>query len=317
MDDLTPVRDLAADPAAPTDRARATARARLQNAIGEETRGGRSALARHRPLSRRLVFRAAIAATGAAAVAGTTFAAVRGGGGTGGAGAPRLTTLSAAQVLRRAAERSRSDSADLPVPRNDQYLYAKEVSHRTWRKDGKVERLIDEYWLSVDGSKSSRYSYNGRIHVIPPLTRHQTQVPPVQYAKLKRWPTDPDELLKWFRQGRKGAPGIEEDRIAYTVACSLLRGPRVMPPGLQAAAFEAVAKLPAVVIDHDEVDALGRHGIEISYPGLSFSFVFDPDTYAYLGMLQYGETSSGRRYWQVKGLVKEAVVDRPGERPAR
>lgn len=36
-----------------------------------------------------------------------------------------------------------------------------------------------------------------------------------------------------------------------------LRGPRVPPPGLRAAAFEAIAKMPAVRIDHDHVDALG------------------------------------------------------------
>ncbi|WP_406172514.1 hypothetical protein [Streptomyces sp. NBC_00996] len=74
-----------------------------------------------------------------------------------------------------------------------------------------------------------------------------------------------------------------------------MRGPRVMPPGLQAAAFEAVAKLPRIKIVDDEVDALGRHGIGISYPKMPFGLVFDRDTYAYLGLAR-GATRRGRSW---------------------
>ncbi|MER5402847.1 CU044_5270 family protein [Streptomyces sp. NPDC002599] len=309
MDDLSLVRDLAADQAAPTDRARAVAFARLQTAIGEETGDGSGALARQRPLSRRLVFRAAIAATGTAAVAGTTLLAVRAGG-------PQLTALNAAQVLRRAAGRSRSDGTDLPIPRDDQYMYLKEVTHRTYDRHGRKMRLVDEYWLSVDGSKTSRYIYNGRIQDEPPLTKHQVQSIPLQYAKLKKWPTDPDELLKSFRHGE--APGKDPDRdmMAYVDACLLLRGPRVLPPGLRAAAFEAIAMMPAVRIDHDRVDALGRHGVAVSYPGISFGLVFDSETYAYLGMFEWGISEKNGRFTQVRAAVAQGVVDRIGQRPA-
>lgn len=74
-----------------------------------------------------------------------------------------------------------------------------------------------------------------------------------------------------------------------------MRGPRVMPPGLQAAAFEALALLPGIVLDDDEVDALGRHGIGVSYPGMSFGPVFERSTYAYLGMRMEGVR--GRSRW--------------------
>ncbi|MFI6490501.1 CU044_5270 family protein [Streptomyces sp. NPDC050564] len=304
-DDLASVRELAADPPPPTDEARAAARARLQSAITRETREGIAVA-----LPRRLLFRAAIAATAAAAVAGTTVVAVHGKDSN---DAPRMTTLSAAQVLHKAADRSRSDSADLPIPRNDQYLYTKEVTTRTWLKSGKVEKFTDESWLSVDGSKTSRYSYEGRILDEPPLGKHHVRWPPTEYAKLKKWPTDPDKLLKALRRGGDGSDMA--DQIAFMDAVMLMRGPRVMPPGLQAAAFEAVAKLPDIVIDHDEVDALGRHGIGISYPKTTFGLVFDRDTYAYLGLRQTGSTSGGTKYKQVKGLVKAAVVDKLGQRP--
>ena len=306
MDDLSLVRDLAAEQAAPTDRARAVAFARLQTAIGEETGDGSGALARQRPLSRRLMFRAAIAATGTAAVAGTTLLAVRAGG-------PQLTALNAAQVLRRAADRSRADDT-LPIPRDDQYMYAKEITHRTYDRRGRKLRLVDEYWLSVDGSKTSRSIYNGRIQDEPPLTKHQMQSIPLQYSKLKKWPTDPDELLKWFRGSK--IRGTDPDSGAYMDACLFLRGPRVLPPGLRAAAFEAIAKMPAVRIDHDHVDALGRHGVAVSYPGESFGLIFDPTTYAYLGMFERGISEKNGRFSQVRAVVAQGVVDRIGQRPA-
>ncbi|WP_405916447.1 CU044_5270 family protein [Streptomyces sp. NBC_00728] len=306
MDDLTLVRDLAGDQPSPTDRARAVAFARLRNAIGEETRAGGKALDLQPPLTRRLLFRAAIAATGTAAVAGTTVLAVRAGG-------PRLTTLNAAQVLRRAADRSRADDNGMPIPRDDQYMYSKEITHRTYDRGGRKMRLVDECWLSVDGSKTTRYIYDGRIHDDPPLTKHQTQSLPLQYAKLKKWPTDPDALLRAFRLGRKG--GTEVDMIAYTEACLFLRGPAVLPPGLRAASFEAVAKMPAIRIDHDHVDALGRHGVAISYPEVSYGLIFDPRTYAYLGMFEWGISEKNGRFSQVRAVVAQGVVDRIGQRP--
>lgn len=80
-----------------------------------------------------------------------------------------------------------------------------------------------------------------------------------------------------------------------------------------AAAFEAVAKLPGIVLD-DEVDALGRHGIGITYPGMSFGLVFDRDTYAYLGLRLEG-IKGQKKFLEVKGLVQTGVVDSMGGRP--
>lgn len=311
MDDLTLVRDLAAtaEPAGPTDRARAVAFSRLQDAIGEEMGGGGTALARQRPLSRRLVFRAAIAATGTAAVAGTTLLAVRAGG-------TRSPALTAAEVLHRAADRSRSDGTDMPIPRDDQYMYSREITHRTYDRGGRKMRLVDECWLSVDGSKPTRYIYNGRIQDDPPLGKHEVQSIPLQYSKLKKWPTDPDELLKWFRGGGGAAQDPQGDAMAYFQACLFLRGPRVLPPGLRAAAFEALSRMPAVRIDHDRVNALGRHGIGVSYPRMAMGFLFDSTTYAYLGIFERGHSDKNGGFYQVRGVVVEGVVDRIGQRPA-
>ncbi|KDN75619.1 hypothetical protein DF19_08915 [Streptomyces olindensis] len=314
MDDLTAVRELETDVAPLTDRARGDARARLLRAVHSESRP-RGAGA----FPRRLALRTALAATATAAVATgavvlTTDKEERD------ATAPQLA--GAARLLHGAAERSRSDSAHLPVPRDDQYLYTKEISTRTFLKGGRTERFTDESWLSVDGSKPSRYSYYGRILDEPPLGEHEVRWPPTEYAELKKWPTDPDKLLDVLSLRDPGSPEAAQD--AYLNACLLLRGPRVMPPGLQAAAFEAVAKLPGIRLDHDAVDALGRRGVAVSHPGVTFAFIFDPKTYAYLGLRQEGsqggrwvdgELRGGRKYTEVKGLVAVGVVDRIGQRP--
>ncbi|MFF4504508.1 CU044_5270 family protein [Streptomyces sp. NPDC001401] len=310
MDDLTAVRELEADVPPLTDDARSAARVRLQHAIVQEGRSG--------ALSRRLMLRVAVAGTAAAAVAGGVVVAARRDGDT---GAPRMTTLNAAQLLHKAADRSRADSADTPIPRNDQYLYTKTYITRTYVKDGRVKTWTDESWMSVDGSKPSRREEFGKVHNDPPLTKHEVRWPPTEYAKLAKWPTDPDKLLKWLRMEQKSTP--QADMQAFMNACMLMQGPRVMPPGLEAATFEAVAKLPDIRLDYHEVDALGRRGIALSYPETSFTFVFDPKTYAYLGLRLkgssakkvHGEWRQVAWYHEMRGLEELGVVDRIGQRP--
>ncbi|MEV8227368.1 CU044_5270 family protein [Streptomyces sp. NPDC079167] len=302
MDELTALRELEADVPALTTDARAAGRARLAGAMAKESRWAGV-------LSRRLVLRAGFVATAAAAVTGTVVVATDRGG-------PRMTTLSAAQVLDRAADRSRADGAGMPVPRDDQYLYSKEVYTRTIVRSGKRTTHMDEFWISVDGSRRSRYVYDGRVQDEPPLD-HEVMWPPTEYSKLAELPTDPDELLALFDASSSGM-------ATYMDFLMLMRGPRVMPPGLQAAAFEALAKLPGIVLDDDEVDALGRHGIGVSYPGMTIGLVFQQDTYAYLGLRLEGvrgtrtvgkELVGGEKYTEVRGRVKAGVVDGIGQRP--
>ncbi|MFD6277281.1 CU044_5270 family protein [Streptomyces sp. NPDC060209] len=312
MDDLTALRELEADVPAPSDEARTAARARLTRAIAEET--GRT---RSRAVPRRLVLRAGFAAAAAVAAAGTVVVVTDRRSGD---GAPRMTTLSAAQVLHRAADRTRADGAGMPVPRDDQYFYTEEIATRTPLEGGKPTTRTDKIWLSVDGSRPSRYVYGERVQEEPPLTEHEVRWPPTEYAELKKLPTDPDRLLEALGHGDDGT-----DRMsAYMDLCLLLRGPGAMPPGLQAAAFEALAKLPGIVLDDDEVDALGRHGVGVSYPEMTFGPVFERGSCAYLGMRLDGvkggrwvgrELKGGEKYVEVRGRVKSGVVDEIGQRP--
>jgi hypothetical protein len=313
MDDLTELREWEADNLQLTPQARAAARARLFGAIDHETRrstrGG---------LPRRLVLRGAFVGAAAAAVAGIAVAVTRD---SNDAGTPSLTMLSAAQILQKAADASRADHSRLPIPRDDQYFYTKTYIARTPRNGGRTRTWTNESWMSVDGSKPSRRQEYGKVHHDPPLGKHEVQWPPTVYAKLKKLPTDPDELLEALRLGQKSTP--QTDRNAFFEACLLIQGPRVMPPGLQAAAFEALADIPRVHVDQDEVDVLGRHGIGVSYPGIDFTFLFDRNTYAYLGMrlkggttkLVNGQWQETNPYYETRSLQQIAVVDRIGQRP--
>ena len=313
MDDLTAVREWDAGTPPLTDEARAAARIRLQRAIAQE---------RHRTVAggmpRRLVLRGALAGTAAATAAGAVVTATRDGKDT---DAPRITPLSAAQMLHKAADRSRADGSRLPVPRDDQFFYTKTYIERTYVKDGRTRTWTDESWMSVDGSKTSWRQEYGKVHHDPPLTKHEVRWPPTVYSKLATMPTDPDKLLDAFRFGATSSP--ETDSMAFLEACMFMQGPRVMPPGLQAAAFEALAKIPGVIPDYDDVDVLGRHAVGVSYPKVDFTFLFDRRTFDYLGMRLKGSSSQyvhghQRRfawYHETRSLQQVGVVDHIRQHP--
>ncbi|MFI0717549.1 CU044_5270 family protein [Streptomyces sp. NPDC021224] len=330
MDDLRALQELAADPPPLTAAARAAARERLQEAVEGESRAGAGAFLR--ATTRRTAFRLAVAATVAAAVAGTAVVTSGGGSSPGSPGTSRMANVSAAQVLHQAAGRTLA-GAPLPIPRDDQYFYVRTRTTHTPVGGGKTRAWTDESWLSVDGSRPSRRQELGTVHNDPPLEKNQVVTPPTQYAALQKWPTDPATLFTWLGGDQDNSAvtavnggaqaALDPGREVYTQACLLIKGPRVMPPGLQAATFEVLAKLPKIRIDDDGVDALGRHGIAVSYPGTSFSVVFDRTTYDYLGLRQTGTTPKrvkgewvdGDKYTEMTAQVEVGVVDSIGRRP--
>lgn len=262
------------------------------------------------------MFRATLAGMTAAAV-GVAVVVARGDEDD---GTPRLSTVSATEVLRRAAERSRAQGSDLPVPRDDQYFYTKTYITRTPVKGGKTRTWTNESWMSVDGSKPSLREEYGKVHHDPPLGEHEVRWPPTVYSKLRTMPTDPDKLLDQLMFGHEGSP--EADRHAFFEGIMLMKGPRVMPPGLQAAAFEALAKLPRIRLDYDDVDVVGRRAVGVSYPEVDWTFLFDGRTYDYLGLRTKGSVPKkvGKDewvqtgwYWETRTLQDIQVVDRIGQ----
>lgn len=228
---------------------------------------------------------------------------------------PHAIQVSAVEALTRAAARARIADQQVPIPRDDQYIYTKELLVETG-KDGSTKAFIDENWRSVDHSKPSRISERGKSWIAPPAKSNERVWPPLRFADLRQLPLDPKRLLiavrDWPYAPRWDTPmgsGNLDYDLAYENLLFLLHGWSVMPSGLRSATFEAIGAIPGVVVTKDVVDARGGHGIGISRPGGQLipnsMLILDPGTYDYLGYKAYNQSISLEAY---------GVVDRIGQR---
>jgi hypothetical protein len=304
MDELTLLRELDDDPPALAPEARSAARLRLRR---EMARGDR-------PSSKRVRGVVAVAVAAAAVAGVIALDDDRERSGRAPAAATELASARAREVLHLAARRSLVDVPAAAVPRGEQYIYLREVlEERPVDGDGKPRTFVDELWYSVDGTKPSRVSELGRSWMEPP--RAQAGVwPPRGYEELAKMPTDPAELRRTLRGGEEAADYETE----YTGLFFMLAGRSLMPPGLQAAAFRALAQIPGVDVIDDAVNLRGRRGIGITRPeraGFEAMLILDRDTYQYLGTRTIHLSNEGEKVVQLTARVEEGIVDRIGERP--
>ncbi|MFJ1969420.1 CU044_5270 family protein [Streptomyces sp. NPDC087903] len=311
MNDLKLLREWDADAPPLTDAVRARARLRLYRAMGTS--------AASVTVTRRPLLRIAVAGVAAAAVATTVVVADNTGT------SPRTETVSAATVLRGAAAQARR--LEKPIaPRDDQFIYTKEIIKETPVGGGRSRTYVDESWSSVDGSKKGYVSELGRTQWVPPYRPGQSDWPPRRWSEQKRLPTDPDRLTITLRDaGNKpdfGRPTrTDEWPIVHFFLYGLLRAP-VLPEGLRSAAFEALATVPGIKVLPGRTDGDGRAGIGIQYvgkPGTPWAsggpvMVFDAKTYQYLGM-RNRRTAGAHTYEQWSYVAAHAVVDRVMRRP--
>jgi len=308
------------------DATRHRARARLLAAMDRPA-------ARVRP--RRPVLRIALTAGLAAAVAAGALVAVRDDGGTRthrtarppAISAPAMQNVSARTVLTKAAAYQRSHEQQA-APRDDQYIYSKEIIKETEQGTGTTKTYVDEDWRSVDNSKPSWVMEIGKGWWSPPLKKNEGVWPTQDWTRLSQLPTDPDKLLRAMRDPFDRTPDYSEPikaddwwMIDFSLEGLLYRVP-VMPPGLRAAAYEALGKIPGVRATPGVKDARGRVGIGITYsvkgrPSLG-TMIFDPETYAFLGFRDTRTSGDGKdkkTYIQLSYLDSWAVVDKVKVRP--
>lgn len=291
MNELELLREWDEDAPPLADTARARARFRLYQAM--------QAPAASPSVPRRPLLRVAVAAVAAAAV--TTSVVVVENTGT----SPRPRTVSATTVLRGAAAEERR--LEKPIaPRDDQFIYTKEIIKENRVGGSGSKTYIDESWSSVDGSKRSFVSELEHTQWVPPYQPGQSTWPPRRWSLLKKLPTDPDKLPIALRE-TGGKPDydrpVKADQwpIVQYLLSGLLRDP-VLPKGLRPAAFEALATVPGVKVLPGRTDVDGRAGIGIQYVGPSGTpwadggrvLVFDAKTYQYLGQRDR-RTAGGRR----------------------
>ncbi|MEW1830615.1 CU044_5270 family protein [Streptomyces sp. NPDC088196] len=311
--ELQLLREWDADTPPLTDAARARARFRLHQAmLTPDTLAPASPAVRRRP-----VLRMAVAGVAAAAITTTVLVANE--------SSPRTRPVSATTVLHGAAAEERR--LEKPIaPRDDQFIYTKEIIKETPTKGGRTRTYVDESWDSVDGSKRSYVSELGHKQWVPVYRPGQSTWPPTRWSELKQLPTDPGKLLIALRD-MGGKPDYSRPMKAadwpmtQVFVSGLLRAP-VLPKRLRSAAYEALAAVPGIKVLPHQKDADGRVGIGIQYVGPAGTpwakggpiLVFDPKTYRYLGMHDR-RTAGGTRYEQWTYIAASAVVDRVMQRP--
>jgi hypothetical protein len=338
----------AADPArrAPLDDPGSAEATRLYQKITSAPDAGRNAarsgrrLARH---GRRVLFPVVAGAAAAGLAAGLIIAAQPGArpapsagvrpspsdratSAPGAAGSAHLTA--AWQVLDNAATAALA-KPDI-TPRPGQFLYVKLRITGSGPSDG-----ISQYWLSIDGERNGRQQVgslgssvqqgcvDGRQPVDTadkgpgyqgPSSVSCTAVP----AYLPDLPTSPGALLSYLERTQGvgvGKPGLPANALINSLGKEVdgLFTNDWLSPAQQAALYRLVAQTPGTTLVRQATDAAGRPGVGVQwiYQGLATVLVFDPATYAFLGMTeQNGDgTSSGM------ALLKTGIVDQVSELP--
>lgn len=330
MRDIDELRDWDAGAPPLDDDTRHRVRVRLFAAMNEP-----APVVRHR----RPVLRIALTGALAAAVAATVLVAVREDDGAGGtaapptSSAPAMRPVSARTVLNGAAAYEREHERTV-TPRDDQFIYTKEIIKEINQKTGVTKTHVDETWRSVDGSKRSWIMEIGKGWWAPPLKKNESMWPPQDWDELKKLPTDPEKLILALLHQTSSDRNDSLDKITdeewwqiHFSLAGLLKLVPVMPEGLRPAAYEALGMVPGVRAVPHQKDAKGRIGVAITYDdpmqpegGVGFGsyFIFDPKTYEFLGfrdMRTSGDGKDMKRYTQLSYLDSWAVVDKAKQRP--
>jgi hypothetical protein len=308
--------------------------------VAEPARPSRPAIRARRPASWRLRLVAAVVAVVAVVAAVQVVdvgpPAVRG---VAGGGAP----ANAAELGALAAKAAR----DVPGPywKPGQWVYIKTLVARDagWlavSEDGstRLEKLpavaprAVEWWSKVGPPGTGTESVTnrkGNALLGPPLIQG------VSYPDLPSLPTDPDRLLKVIYDYQRkqvfegwGGPSIWWPETFRTISGML--GNLLVPPELQAALFQAMAKIPGVTVVQDTVDAAGRRGMALALVDdqVRFEVILEKGTYRYLGLASIvtsdhdDNVGDGTKLPMRKGQVLYrtarvalALVDGPHQRP--
>ncbi|MFF7211994.1 CU044_5270 family protein [Streptomyces sp. NPDC008238] len=229
------------------DEARRRARARLLDAVHPAPRPYAAAPV----LGRRPLLRLAVTGAAAAAAGAVTLVAVREAGRE---DAPWMRAVSAATVLNGAAARERrKEKGRVVAPRDDQFIYTREIIEETEQGTGRVRTYVDENWRSVDGSRPSWIMELGKgwwsdpdedaAILDDPHVESVSTWPPQDWTVLKKLPTDAEKLIMAVqsRLGHRRSPmdrltPEEWSHIEFGLA-GLLKLVPVMPVGLRPAAF--------------------------------------------------------------------------------
>ena len=228
----------------------------------------------------------------------------------------------AARVLHHAALAALQSQAGTPRP--GQFIYTK-----TENGDGSLYQS----WLSVNGTRTGlvRGAGGGLASISIPGCRdgHQLRVSAAraaggtpggqhcvpQPAYFPGMPTSP-RALRWYLKQHFGAapasPGYLND-FGKTIDQLLTQA--YLSSGQRAALYDLMAQTPGFTLLPHAVDIIGRRGVGAAWSlpggGGKTVIIFDPKTYALLGVTTWG--AGGQKGGGA--LLKLTMVNKPGQRP--
>jgi len=238
--------------------------------------------------SRRIILAVAVAAAAVGVVVLQTLP--------GSVGTP--TSASASPFLRQAARAvltapTFSERSDV-VPQANQYVYSE-----TEDPNGTLVQM----WLSADGSLPGLQRWTSRIKGEVPATgeipypgctvaqAQSTSCSP-QVGYFPDMPTKPSALLSYFNQSglidtsgtAASTPGWINNDLAKGIV--YLMQTSYLLPAQQSALFSLMAQTPGFTIVPNMADAIGRVGVgvEWNFEGDAGALIFNPTTYALLGV---------------------------------
>jgi hypothetical protein len=337
MNDLDLIRDFAPDAPLLSDSELSESRHRVLATISRgrvtSAPGVRPPRVELRPgLARRLAIGGVTVAAAAAITAGVLTGTHR--------TAPALVTVPAKLTAREVLEHAASAALKEPavVPRDDQFVYTKVVG------GGGV---VEQSWLSVGGTRNglTESPMNGKLQksvqlgcvngarkirtpgrdgkplkgghkpipikgpvpmdgpvVTVPCTAERTYFPDM--------PTTAAAVGPYLEQ-TQGIRLNDLNDLSKTIGF-MLESDYILP-AQRAALYRFLATTPGLTIERHVRDISGRPGIGVvwHFYGSKAMNIFDPRTFAYLGMTTWGEQG------QLGGdaLVRTAIVDRAGDMP--
>jgi hypothetical protein len=284
--------------------------------------------ARRRAAARWAGRRSLLAAAAVAAAAVVAVTVLSTGSGSPTPGGPATARLTAVQVLDSAAAAALREPAVLPRP--GQFYYTEVVTGgagmtRTWRS---VDGSRDGVELDISPQQAVRYRNvirgcrGGKPAVrLPGDGGNKLEPCRTQPAYLPGMPgtsNGMDDFLARVMSGFYGShvsardlrqPVIRLKDVSHVLETNYLL------PAQRAALYNYLATTPGLKVVSDVPDATGRRGVAVTWPGQSYSgyLIFDPKTYAYLGMR---EVLTAGASGNDTTLVSAAIVDQVGQRPA-
>ena len=234
------------------------------------------------------------------------------------------TSASATPFLKQAALTLRKvtpfSESSLVVPQPNQYVYAE-----TEEPNGNIFKS----WLSVTGAATALQRWTSGIPGEVPASGSVSN-PPCTIAQASPttcvseagyypdMPTDPTALLAYLNSigvvdtadpPSSDPAGWENSGIASAV--SFLMQSAYLTPSQDAALFTLMAQTPGFTMVPNVADAIGRIGVgvEWNYEGDSGVLIFNPTTYAYLGIRTWPSAPDFSAPYHGDALIGVSIVN--------